>query len=130
MSFHDAASLDLALLDAAFVFLASLALGTLAIVVAVRLLVDRDAGVATAAITALLGAAAWAVVTGVLGAVPLLGPLAALVTWIGVVNWRYPGGWPTAVAIGGVAWLVAVAAVAVLATLGLVAPDALGVPAL
>lgn len=118
---------------AAVVFGVSLVVGTVAILVSVRLLVDSDAGVQNAAFTALVGAvvfgAAVLVATTLLvDWVPLLGAALMLVVWIGVVNWRYPGGWGTAVAIGVVAWLVAVAIVYGLAVFGILAPEALGVP--
>jgi len=31
----------------------------------------------------------------------------ALVVWIGVLKWRYPGGWGTAAVVGFVAWVAA-----------------------
>lgn len=53
-----------------------------------------------AALTALLGAVAWALT----GWVPLLGPVLALFVWVAVIRWRYPGGWSTAAIVGLVAW--------------------------
>ena len=121
------------LLDAAFVFLASLLVGTVAILLGVRLVVDRDAGVTSATFTALLGAAIWAASSAALEWVPglewvpFIGGALMLVVWIGVINWRYPGGWTDAVAIGVIAWVVAVAIVYALTIAGYVAPEALGV---
>ncbi len=40
-------------------------------------------------------------------AIPLVGPVVALVVWIGVLRWRYPGGWGTAAALGVFAWVAA-----------------------
>ncbi|MFB6297131.1 MAG: hypothetical protein ABEH56_01275 [Salinirussus sp.] len=46
-----------------------------------------------AAVTALIGAIVWAVVSFFLGWIPLLGPLATLLAYVGVIERRYPGGW-------------------------------------
>ncbi|EMA51506.1 hypothetical protein [Halococcus thailandensis] len=118
----------MAILDSLVIFLVSLLLGTIGIYAGVRLVADRDIGYGNAALTALLGAAAWGIVSFFVGFIPVLGALLALVVWIGVINWRYPGGWITAAGIGFVAWLVVFVVVYVLATLGLITPDALGVP--
>jgi len=56
-----------------------------------------------AVITAILGAIGWALT----GWIPLIGPLVALVVWVRVIKWRYPGGWVRAVITGGVAWIAA-----------------------
>ncbi|WP_256684181.1 hypothetical protein [Halococcus qingdaonensis] len=118
----------MAILDSLVIFLVSLLLGTVGIYAGVRLVADRDVGYGNAALTALLGAVAWGIVSFFVGFIPVLGALLALVVWIGVINWRYPGGWITAAGIGFVAWLVVFVVVYVLATLGLITPDALGVP--
>lgn len=123
----------MALTDAVIVFVASLFVGTVAILAGVRLIVDRDAGVTSATFTALLGAAIWAASSAALEWipglewVPFVGGALMLVVWVGVINWHYPGGWTDAVAIGVVAWVVAVAIVYVLTLTGYVAPEALGV---
>lgn len=114
--------------DTVLVFALSLLVGTVAILAGVRLVLDTDAGVPNAALTALIGALAWALASYFVGWIPILGVLSMLVIWIGVVNWRYPGGWGTAVAIGFVAWLVAVGIVYAFAMVDLVAPEVLGVP--
>ncbi|MEA1932784.1 MAG: hypothetical protein U9O06_14725 [Euryarchaeota archaeon] len=110
------------------VLLVNLIIGTIAIYAGARLIIDADTDVARAAVTALLGALAWAIVSFFFGFIPLLGPLLTLVAWVGIINWQYPGGWGTAAGIGLVAWLVAVAALVVLNSLGLVGFEALGVP--
>ncbi|ELY56997.1 hypothetical protein [Natronolimnohabitans innermongolicus] len=115
-------------IDAAVIFVLSLLIGTVAILAGVRVVLDRDAGVPNAALTALIGAAVWAVTSYFVGWLPLVGALIMLVAWVGVINWRYPGGWPTAAGIGIVAWVVAVAVVYAASLLGIVAPDALGIP--
>ena len=110
------------------VLLVNLIIGTIAIYAGARLIIDADTAVGRAAVTALLGALAWAIVSFFFGFIPLLGPLLTLVAWIGIINWQYPGGWGAAAGIGLVAWLVAVAALVVLNSLGLVGFEALGVP--
>ncbi|MFP8891189.1 hypothetical protein ACLI4U_15705 [Natrialbaceae archaeon A-CW2] len=83
-------------------FIVTLAIGALAIYLAASFTVNADS-YTQAIITALLGAFAWALTSWI----PLVGPLIALVVWIGVINWRYPGGWTTAALIGVLAWLSA-----------------------
>ena len=114
--------------DAVIILVVNLLIGTVAIYAGARLIIDADTAVGRAAVTALLGALAWALVSFFFGFIPILGPLLALAAWIGVINWQYPGGWGTAAGIGLIAWLVAVAALVVLGNLGIVGFEALGVP--
>ena len=124
----------MAAIDAALIFVVSLLIGTVAILAGARLIVDSDAGFTNAALAALVGAIVWAAtsylvdVVPVVSWIPLLGVVLMLLAWIAVINWRYPGGWGTAAAIGLIAWLVAIAIVYALAVVGIVTPDALGVP--
>ncbi|MFO7832736.1 MAG: hypothetical protein R6V31_01445 [Halohasta sp.] len=111
------------------VLLVNLLIGTIAIYAGARLVIDADTGVGRAAVTALLGALAWALVSFFVGWIPLLGPLLTLLAWIGIINWQYPGGWGAAAGIGLVAWLVSIAALVALNAVGLVGIEALGVPA-
>lgn len=117
-----------AIVSAVFVFLVSLLVGTVAIHAGARLLIDRDTGFRRAAITAVVGAVVYTVVGYFLGWIPFLGPVLMLLAWAGVINLQYPGGWPTAAAIGFVSWIAAILILFALATLGLVTPDAFGVP--
>ena len=110
------------------VLLVSLVIGTIAIYAGARLIIDADTGIGRAAVTALLGALAWALVSFFVGWIPLLGPLLTLVAWIGVINWQYPGSWTTAAGIGLIAWLVSLAVLVVLSSFGIVGFEALGVP--
>ena len=110
------------------VLMVSLVIGTIAIYAGARLIIDADTGIGRAAVTALLGALAWALVSFFLGWIPFLGPLLTLVAWIGVINWQYPGSWTTAAGIGLIAWLVSVAVLVVLSSFGIIGFEALGVP--
>ena len=104
-------------------FVIALLVGGLAIYISARLVVDVD-DYSHAVITALIGAIAWALTAWI----PLVGPLIALVVWIGVINWRYPGGWGKSIVIGLIAWLTALVILFVLnAALGL-GIGAFGVP--
>jgi len=110
------------------VFAVSLLIGGLAIYVAARYVVyNGKPGSLTfehAVLTALLGAVAWAL----LAWVPLVGSLLALVGWIAVIRWRYPGGWVKAGVTGLAAWAAAVVVLAALEVLGIGSVSALGIP--
>lgn len=116
------------LLGAIFIFVVNLIIGTIGIHTGAKLVLDSDVGYGRAAVTALLGALIWALIAFFFGWIPILGPLLALLAWIGVINWRYPGGWASAAAIGLVAWLVAFLVLYALGALGLVEFSALGIP--
>lgn len=116
------------IISAVFVFLVSLLIGTAAIYLGAQLIIDRETGFIRAAVTALLGAAAYTLVGFFVGWIPLLGPLLMLIVWIGIINWQYPGGWGTAIGIGLIAWIVAILILFALTSLGIVTPEALGVP--
>jgi len=115
-------------LSAVLIFLVSLLVGTVAIRLGAQVLIDRDTGYRRALLTALVGAVVYTLVGYFLGWIPVLGPLLMLVAWVGVINWRYPGGWGTAAGIGVVAWIVAVLILFGLSQVGVVTPDAMGVP--
>jgi hypothetical protein len=60
-----------------------------------------------------------------------VGSVLALVGWVAVIRWRYPGGWIKAGVTGAAAWAAWAAAVVALAALELVeigSVPALGVP--
>lgn len=109
------------------VFATSLLVGGATIHVAAKYAIFRD-GIGGlpfehAVVTALLGALTWAL----LAWIPLVGWLAALAGWIGVVRWRYPGGWREAAFTGAAAWAAVVVAIATLELLGVGAVAVLGV---
>ena len=81
-------------------FVIALLIGGLAIFISGRLIADVH-DYSHAVITALIGGIAWALTVWI----PLLGPVIALIVWIAVINWRYPGGWARAAIIGLVAWI-------------------------
>lgn len=72
----------------------------------------------------LVGAIGWALLSWI----PLIGTLLALVVWVGVINWRYPGGWTRAAIIGFVAWLSALVVLFVLNAVFGLGIGAFGVP--
>lgn len=90
-------------------FVVALLVGGLAIYISARVIVDVD-DYSHAVITAFIGAIAWALTSWI----PLIGPVIALIVWIAVINWRYPGDWIKAVLIGLVAWISALAILFVL----------------
>jgi hypothetical protein len=85
----------------------SLLVGALGIYVGGRVITDASSYV-YAFVTALIGAVVWAVIGFFVDAIPLLGilaPILALIALIWVINWRYPGGWISAIAIAIIGWV-------------------------
>lgn len=104
-------------------FVIALLIGGLAIYVSARLVVDVD-DYGHAIVTALLGAIGWALTSWI----PLIGPIVALVVWVAVIRWRYPGGWTKAAIIGVVAWLAALLIIWVVNAVFNLGIGAFGVP--
>lgn len=104
-------------------FVVALLVGGLAIYLSARFVVDVN-DYSHAVVTALLGALGWALTSWV----PLVGPLIALVVWVGVINWRYPGGWMKAAVIGGGAWVAALLVLLVVNSVFRLGIGAFGVP--
>ena len=111
----------------AIVFVISLLIGALGIYAGARVIVgsgDYDHAI----VTALIGAIVWAIVGFFVGWIPLVGPLLALLAYVAVINWRYPGDWTAAAMIGLVAWVTVLIVLYVLAVLGVTGFEAVGVP--
>ncbi|MFB6117264.1 hypothetical protein [Halosegnis sp.] len=104
-------------------FLVALLVGGLAIHASASLIAGVD-DYSRAVVTALLGAIAWALVSWI----PLVGSIVALVVWVGVINWRYPGGWLRALVVGAGAWLSALIMLFVLNAVFQLGIQAFGVP--
>ena len=104
-------------------FLVALLIGGLAIYISARVVVDVD-DYSHAVITAVLGAVGWALTSWI----PLVGPVIALVVWVGVIKWRYPGGWVKAAIIGVGAWLSALLILLLVNTVLGLGINAFGVP--
>lgn len=115
------------LIDSVIVFVVSLLIGALGIYVGARVITGHD-DYTYAIITALIGALIWGIVGFLFGWIPLLGPALVLIAYIGVINWRYRGGWLNAVLIAMVAWLATLIVLYVLASIGIGTFDAVGVP--
>lgn len=113
----------MAVVDSIVVFVVSLLIGGLGIYVGARVIADVD-DYGHAILTALLGAIAWAVVSWI----PLIGAVLALIVYLAVVNFRYPGGWVNAILITLIAWIASAVVLYVLEFLGLVTFGAFGVP--
>lgn len=116
----------MALIDSVVVFVVSLLIGALGIYVGGRVLTDRSS-YTHALVTALIASIVWVVVAVFLGWIPFLGPLLALLAYVGIINLQYPGGWLRAAGIALIAWLASLVVLYVLAILGLTNFGAVGV---
>lgn len=115
----------MALVETIIVFLVSLLIGALGIYIGGMIIADTE-DFSHAIITALIGAIAlW---IGSLIPIPFIGLLLALLAWIWVINWRYPGGWMDAILIAIIAWVTVVVVLYLLDLVGLGTFDAIGVP--
>jgi hypothetical protein len=113
----------MALIDSLIVFIVSLLIGAFGIYIGARVIADYD-DYTYAIVTALIGAIAWAIVSWI----PLLGLILALILYLAVINWRYPGGWVDAALIALIAWVAVLVVVYILNVIGLASFGALGVP--
>lgn len=118
---------SMVLVDNVIVLVVSFLIGALGIYVGARVVTDTD-DYSYALITAVIGAIVWAVVAFFVGGIPLVGPILALIAWVAVIKWRYPGGWIDAALVGVVAWVSVVIVLYVLALFNVVAFEALGIP--
>lgn len=104
-------------------FIVALLIGGAAIYVSARIVVDVE-DYSHAVVTAFVGAIAWVIAAWI----PLIGPVIALIVWVGVINWRYPGGWIKAIMIGLAAWISALVILFVVNVIFGIGISAFGVP--
>lgn len=116
-------------IDSLIVFIVSLLIGALGIYVGARITTDTD-DYSHALVTALIGAIVWVIISFFFGWIPFLGPILALLAYIAIINWRYPGGWVSAITIALIAWAAAFIILYVLSMLGITTFEAMGVPGL
>jgi len=117
----------MALLDSCVVLLIGLLVGGLGIHVGASVVAGaRDYG--HAVVTAAIGALVRAVVGGLVGEVPRLGPAPTLPAYLLVIRVRYRTGWVSAAGVALVAWLGVLVVLYVLATVGVTTFRAVGVP--
>ena len=117
---------SVSVVDSLIVFVVSLLVGAFGIYVGARMIADVE-DYTYAVVTALVGSLVYAVVAFL---VPFgwLGLILALVAYLAVINWRYPGDWGEAIGITLVAWITVVVVMWILAAVGVVAPEATGIP--
>lgn len=117
----------MAVVDSIIVFVVSLLIGALGIYAGARVVTGVN-DYTYAIVTALIGAIVWTVVAFFFGWIPLLGPLLALLAYVAVINYRYPGGWGEAIGIALIAWIAAIIVLYALALFNIAAFDAVGIP--
>ncbi|WP_232688557.1 hypothetical protein [Halobacterium zhouii] len=117
----------MALIDSLVAFVVSLLVGAFGIYVGARVVVDSD-DYGYAIVTALVGALVWFVVALFFGWIPLLGPLLALLAYVAVINWRYPGDWLAAFGIALIAWVATIVVLYIVGILFDISLEAVGVP--
>ena len=104
-------------------FVIALLVGGLAIYISASIIADvKD--YSHAVVTAFVGAIGWALFAWI----PLIGTILALIVWVGVINWRYPGGWKQAALLGVIAWLSALVILFVVNSVFGLGIGAFGVP--
>ncbi len=104
-------------------FLVALLVGGLAIYISASIVADvKD--YSHAVVTALVGAIGWALFSWI----PLIGTFLALLVWVWIINWRYPGGWKQAALIGLIAWFSALVILVIVNSVFGIGIGAFGVP--
>jgi hypothetical protein len=104
-------------------FVVALLVGGLAIYISASVIADVQ-DYSHAIVTAFVGAIGWALFSWI----PLIGGILALVVWVGIINWRYPGGWKQAALMGVIAWLSALVILLVVNSVFRLGISAFGVP--
>ena len=111
-----------------FGFVASLIVVSIATYASTAVLTDASS-YGYSLVTALFTSIVWFGVTYFTGGTFVVaGPILAIIAYVAVVNWRYPGGWGDAAVIGVVAWLSALVILFVLNAVLSLGVRALGVP--
>ena len=111
-----------------FGFVASLIVVSIATYASTAVLTDASS-YGHSLVTALLTSIVWFGVTYFTGGTFVVaGPILAIIAYVAVVNWRYPGGWGRAGTITVVAWIATFVILYVLAVLGFSSFGAPGVP--
>ena len=117
----------MALIDSLLVFIVGLIIGGLGIHIGAMITIGKS-DYRKAVWTAFVGAIIWAIVGFFFGFIPLLGPAITFIAWLAVINSSYKGGWLNALIIAGIAWASVLIILYLLATLGIGAFEAVGVP--
>lgn len=117
----------MALVDSIIAFVIGVLIGALGIYIGARVLADVE-DYTYAIVTAVIAMLVWIVVAFFVGWIPFLGALLALIAYIAVINYRYPGGWGTAIGIALIAWVASLIVLYVLALVGIGGFQAIGVP--
>lgn len=104
-----------------------LVIGTLGIHVG-ALLVLGTSQIENAAVTAVLGSIVWFLASHFFGWVPFLGIVLTFITWLAVINGRYPGDLLVAAKIAAVAWVASVIVDYLMKYLGIRDAHAVGIP--
>lgn len=111
-----------------FGFVASLIIVSVATYASTAVLTDSSSYVHSL-ITALFTSIVWFGVTYFTGGTFVIaGPVLAIIAYVAVINWRYPGGWVRAGAITALTWIATFAILYALAAVGISSFRALGVP--
>lgn len=117
----------MALIDSIIAFVVSLLIGAAGIYLGASILTDAE-DFTYAIVTALIASLVWFLVAAFLGWIPLLGALLALLAYIAVINYRYPGGWLDAIGIALIAWIASFVILYILAMLNITTFSAIGIP--
>ncbi len=115
------------LIDSLIVFGIGLLIGAIGIYVGGRIVTGVE-DYTYAIGTAFIGAIVWAVTGFFLGGIPGIGPLIVLLSWVWIINRRYPGGWSNAALIGLIAWVTVLLVLSGLAAADIGDFEAIGVP--
>lgn len=113
----------MAIVESLIVFVVSLIIGAIGIYVGASVLTDYE-DYTYALVTAFIGAVVWVLFSWI----PLLGPILALIAYILVIHFRYPGGVLRAVGIALIAWIASLVVLYVLAIFEITSFEAVGVP--